>query len=101
LNAEAITIYGDSRFIIKYLGSPPERQSDLEQKKPGGYKALSVMEGQLRERDYVTGDAFTIADIALYAYTRVADEGGFSLDGYPAVTAWLDRIRSRPDYVPM
>ena len=90
-----------SRFIIKYLGSPPERQSDLEQKKAGGYKALTVMEGQLRERDYVTGDAFTIADIALYAYTHVADEGGFSLDGYPAITAWLDRIRSRPNYVPM
>ena len=55
----------------------------------------------LGERDYIAGAAFTIADIALFAYTHVADEGGFSLADYPAVTAWLDRIRARPNFVPM
>ena len=68
-----------SRFIIRYLGSPPERQADLEQKREGGFKALRIMEEQLARRDYIAGDNFSIADIALFAYTHVANEGGFEL----------------------
>ena len=90
-----------SRFIIQYLGSPPERLADLEQKKAGGYAALGVMEKQLSESTYLCGDALTIADIALYAYTHVAGEGGFSLEEYPAVRSWIDRIRSRPNHIAM
>jgi glutathione S-transferase len=90
-----------SRFIIRYLGNPPERMAELEQKKAGGYQALGVMEGQLGRQDFMTGDRFTIADIALFAYTHVADEGDFSLDGYPNVEAWIRRIRSRPAFVSM
>ena len=90
-----------SRFIIQYLGSPPERMAELEQKKPGGYRALGVMEDQLKQHDYIAGDAFTIADIALFAYTHVADEGDFDLDDYPAITEWIRRIKSRPNFVPM
>jgi glutathione S-transferase len=90
-----------SRFIIRYLGSPPERQADLEQKKDGGYAALGVMERQLHDHDFITGDQFTIADIALFAYTHVADEGNFDLKRYPAITGWLDRVRSRPRHTPM
>ncbi len=90
-----------SRFIIQYLGSPPERQADLEQKKTGGYAALGVMEKQLEVSPFLCGDALTIADIALYAYTHVAGEGGFSLEDFPAVRGWIDRIRSRPNHVPM
>ena len=90
-----------SRFIIQYLGSPPERMAELEQKKPGGYRALGVMEDQLKQHDYIIGDDFTIADIALFAYTHVADEGDFSLDDYPAITGWIRRIKSRPKFVPM
>ena len=90
-----------SRFIIKYLGSPPERQADLEQKQAGGYKALGVMESQLRERDYLVGHKFSIADIALFAYTHVAGEGGFSLEDYPAINSWLERVKKRPNFVPM
>jgi glutathione S-transferase len=90
-----------SRFIVKYLGSPPERKADLDDKQPGGYKALSVMEKQLTAEDYIANDEFSIADIALYAYTHVADEGGFTLEDYPFVRNWLRRIESRPSYVPM
>ncbi len=90
-----------SRFIVKYLGSPPNRQADLEAKKPGGYKALGVMEQQLTKNDFIANNAFSIADIALYAYTHVAHEGGFDLADYPAVRAWLARIEARPRYVPM
>jgi glutathione S-transferase len=90
-----------SRFIIQYLGSPPERLAELEQKRAGGLHALGVMDGQLAQHDFMTGKRFTIADIALFAYTHVAEEGDFSLDDYPSVAAWIDRIRSRPHFVPM
>jgi glutathione S-transferase len=90
-----------SRFIIQYLGSPPDRLADLAQKKDGGYQALGVMDRQLDQHHFMTGDTFTIADIALFAYTHVADEGDFSLDNYPNVRAWIDRIRCRPNFVTM
>lgn len=90
-----------SRFIIKYLGNPPERRESLTEKEIAGYKALDVMESQLDGRSYITGEQFNIADIALYAYTHVADEGGFDLAGYPAIRAWMDRIAARPNYVKM
>jgi len=90
-----------SRFIVRYLGSPADRQSDLEQKRAGGYNALRVMEQQLHEHEYIGGDAFTIADIALFAYTHVAHEGGFDLEEYSAVLAWIERIRSRDGFTPM
>ena len=90
-----------SRFIIQYLGSPPERQRDLEAKREGGFKALGIMEAHLAEQDFFVNNRFSIADIALYAYTHVADEGGFSLADYVAVRAWIDRIEARPNFVPM
>ncbi|NIV17212.1 MAG: glutathione S-transferase family protein [Woeseiaceae bacterium] len=90
-----------SRFIIKYLGNPPDRQRILEEKRTAGYKALDVMERQLERWPFITGDKYTIADIALYAYTHVADQGGFDLGDYPGVRAWMDRITQRPKYVPM
>lgn len=90
-----------SRFIIQYLGNPPDRQSDLQQKKAGGENALQVMDQQLQSSDYITGDGFNIADIALFAYTHVADEGGFDLSAYPGVIAWIERIRQRPGYTTM
>jgi glutathione S-transferase len=90
-----------SRFIIKYLGNPPERQANIEEKKSGGYQALGVMEQQLLSHPFIAGETYTIADIALFAYTHVADEGGFSLQDYPAIRGWIERITERPNYVPM
>ena len=90
-----------SRFIRKYLGNPPERRAELKQKKEGGYRALDVMERRLRKQPFIVGTHLTIADIALFAYTHVADEGGFDLGRYDAINAWLERIRQRPAFVPM
>lgn len=66
-----------------------------------GYQALDVMNRHLSENDFFAGGAYSIADIALYAYTHVADEGGFSLDAYPEVTAWLARVAEQPKHIPM
>jgi glutathione S-transferase len=90
-----------SRFIMKYLNSPPSRQADLEARQPGGYKALLVMERQLGAQDFIANNEYSIADIALYAYTHVADEGGFELDDYPFVREWLRRVEDRPRFVAM
>lgn len=90
-----------SRFIIRYLGNPPDRRAALEEKQSAGYRALDVMERRLDDREYFVGEAFSIADIGLFAYTHVADEGGFSLEGYPGIRRWIERIRARERFVPM
>ena len=66
-----------------------------------GDKALRVMDKRLAEAPFFSGSAISVADIALYAYTHVAEEGGFDLGGYPSVIAWLRRVESDPGHVPM
>ena len=90
-----------SRYIIRYLGRPKEREADLEARIEPGYAALGVMERHLSTREFFVGGRYTIADIGLYAYTHVAHEGGYSLADYPGVRAWLDRVAARPDHVAM
>lgn len=90
-----------SRFIMKYLGSPVDRQAELEAKRLGGQRALRIMEQQLATNDYLANNAFSIADIALYAYTHVAHEGGFELGDYASIRDWIGRIEARQSYVPM
>ena len=90
-----------SRFIIRYLGNPPEKRAVLEEKREGGQRALAILEQQLSGKDYLLGRDMTLADIALYAYTHVADEGGFDLADYSNIRTWIARIASRPGYVPM
>ena len=90
-----------ARFISRYLGMPEDRREEYEQKQIGGHEALSVMESRLSDSSWLIGDAATIADISLYAYTHVADEGGFSLSQYPGIQAWLKRIQNLPGYVGM
>jgi glutathione S-transferase len=75
--------------------------ADLEAKQRGGHAALQAMEGHLASRSYLVGERYTIADIALYAYTHVAPEGGFPLEPYPSIQAWLERVRSQPGHVPI
>jgi glutathione S-transferase len=67
----------------------------------GGYRALEAMEGHLAGREFFVGDGATVADLALYAYTHVAHEGGFEMGRFGAVAAWLERIRALPGYVPI
>ena len=90
-----------SRFIVQYLGNPPERQDDLEQKRKLGYRALKIMDQHLSSHDFLANDAYGIADIALFAYTHVAHEGGFDLSAYLKVSEWLDRVRATPGFVAM
>jgi len=90
-----------ARFIVVYLGNPPEEQENLESKRPGGYRALKVMEAQLSKNDFIANNRYSIADIALYAYTHSAHEGGFDLEKYANVRAWLKRVEQQPGYVPM
>jgi glutathione S-transferase len=84
------------RFWLHYTELTPERRAAIEQKRPLGYAALDVMEQHLRTRSFFVAERYTIADIALYAYTHVADEGGFDLGRFPAVQAWLARVRAEP-----
>jgi len=90
-----------ARFINKYQGLPEERLEEYNSKQAGGHKALSIMEGQLKKSNFLVGDSVTVADISLYAYTHVAHEGGFSLEDYPAIKAWINRIEALPNYVGM
>ena len=70
----------------------------LPQKMEGGYKALDIMEKQLNHHDYLVADKYTVADICLYAYTHVADEGGFDLTRYPAIGNWMNRVRNQANH---
>ena len=90
-----------ARYIVRYLGRPAEEEQRLQQKMAPGYRALDVMEKHLSCRSYFVAQHYTIADIALYAYTHVADEGGFDLSKYSAIRAWLGRVKSQPNYVGM
>lgn len=88
-----------ARFINKYLGKPADRLEEYVAKQEGGHKALTVMEQQLLKTPYLLGDELSIADISLFAYTHVADEGGFDLADYPAITAWISRIEKTPYFI--
>ena len=78
-----------------------EIRAALGARQKRGYDALGVMEEHLERNDYFVGGRYSVADIALYAYTHVADEGGFDLGGYPAILAWLERVSSQPKYIPI
>jgi len=73
----------------------------LEEKLRGGNAALGALDRHLSGREFIVGERYSVADISLYAYTHVAPEGGFDLDPYPAVRAWLDRVAAQPGHVPI
>lgn len=90
-----------ARFIKVYLGLPEDRVNEYSAKQLDGYRALDVMEQQLLRTPFLVGGDYSIADVALYAYTHVAEEGGFRLEGYPAICAWLQRVASHPRHIAM
>ena len=96
---------GDAEPVMQGHGAmmpvPHKHAATIEQRTKAGYRALDAVERQLAGSTYVVGDTPTLADIALYAYTHVADEGGFDLDPYPATRAWLGRVASEPGHVPI
>jgi glutathione S-transferase len=89
------------RFWVHYLNQAEARREKIAEAMPRGYAALGVMEQQLARAPFLAGEAYTIADIALYAYTHVAHQGGYRLDDYPAIRAWLARVAAQPGHVPM
>ncbi|GAX37736.1 glutathione S-transferase family protein [Nodularia sp. NIES-3585] len=88
-----------SRFWISILGKAEEYSPEIKQKRDPGYAALKVMENHLRTHNFFVNERYTIADIALFAYTHVADEGGFDLSKFPAIQAWIERVKSQPRYI--
>jgi glutathione S-transferase len=93
---------GTARFWIASLGkTEAELGEKLEEKRRNGHAALAVLEQGLEEREFLVGSRYSLADIALYAYTHVAPEGGFALDAYPAIRGWCARVAAQPGHVPI
>jgi len=93
---------GTARFWITSLGkSEAELGEKLEEKRRNGHAALHVLERGLEGRAFLVGDRYSLADVALYAYTHVAPEGGFALEDYPAIRAWCARVAAQPGHVPI
>jgi glutathione S-transferase len=90
-----------ARFILRYLPPDTPRRAELPRLLERGNQALAVMEQHLQREPYFAAGRYTVADIALYAYTHCADAGGFELQRFPAIRAWLDRVRSQPRHVPL
>jgi glutathione S-transferase len=97
-----------ARFFAIHPAHPDERRAGLARIIKGGYDALGVMESHLggggegdHAREFFVGGKYSIADIALYAYTHVAHEGGFDLTDYPAIREWLARVKSQPRHIPI
>ena len=92
------------RFWLHFIGSAqlsPQQKAQMMAKRIAGCEALSLMDGHLAGHDWFVGDSVSLADIALFAYTHVADEGGFGLGDYPAVERWIERVSQLPDFIPM
>lgn len=93
---------GTARFWIGPLHKTRAELGDkLIEKKKAGYAALDVLEEGLRNRKYLVNDQYSLADIAIFAYTHVAHEGGFDLAPYPNVRAWCDRLMNQPRWAPI
>ena len=90
-----------ARFIRGWTPLDSPRRADLPRMHERGMQALAVMEKHLAQATWFTGPAYGVADIALFAYTHCAGEGGFDLAAFPHITDWLARVRAQPGFVPM
>ncbi len=90
-----------NRYLRRFVTELDDFDRERQRRNHGrGLAALQVMEDTLARQDWLVGEGPTIADIALYAYTHIADEGGFPLAPYPAIGRWLERVRAVPGYFP-
>jgi glutathione S-transferase len=90
--------------LVRYwlsIARAPIAKEKIDARKPAGYAALDAMERHLDQGSFLVDERYTIADIALYAYTHVAHEGDFDLSGYPAIRAWLARVDAQSGHVPI
>jgi glutathione S-transferase len=89
------------RFWVRHLDLTGIRAELAKDKRKGGDAALALMDAHLAKHAFLAGDAFTVADISLFAYTHVADQAGFELARYPNVQRWIASVREQPRFVPM
>ncbi|HKQ61586.1 MAG TPA: glutathione S-transferase family protein [Candidatus Polarisedimenticolaceae bacterium] len=89
------------RFLVALLGQAERHTAEIEGRRRRGYQALDAMERQLGASEFFGAAGYDVADIALFAYTHVAGEGGFDLLRYPAVRGWLARVQRQPGHVPI
>jgi glutathione S-transferase len=90
-----------ARSIVRHTPSDSPRRAELARLRERGHQALGVMERHLAREPYFVDAVYSIADIALFAYTHCAGDGGIELTPYPAIRAWLGRVRAQPRFVPM
>jgi glutathione S-transferase len=90
-----------TRFWLYFLKDAEGYAEQIARNMPRGYAALDVMEKRLAQHEFLVGESYSLADIALYAYTHVADEGGFELGSYSGILRWLDRVRGQHLHIPM
>jgi glutathione S-transferase len=89
------------RFIVRHLPEDSPRRAELPDRLARGRDAIKVMETHLKTRSYFVNERYSIADIALYAYTHVAPEAGLDLAPYPSVLAWMGRVAAQPRHLPI
>jgi glutathione S-transferase len=89
------------RYILRHLSEDSPRRAELPDRRKRGRDALAVMDAHLGSRGFFVGERYTIADIALYAYTHVAPEAGIDLSPYPNVLSWIGRVAAQPRHVPL
>jgi len=87
------------RFIMRHLPADSPRRAELPQRLARGRDALAIMDRHLHDHEYFVGGRYSIADIALYAYTHVAEDGGLELGPFPQLRAWLGRVAAQPHHV--
>jgi len=92
---------GTPRFWITELGIGEQRRAEIERKLEAGGAALKILDAHLARNPFVAGTQYSIADIALFGYTPLAEEAGYRLADYPAVGAWIARVRAEPRHVPI
>lgn len=90
-----------ARFILRYLPPDAPRRAEMPRLQERGNQALAVMEQHLRREPFFAAGQYSVADIALFAYTHCAGDYGFDMKRYPAINAWLDRVKSQPRFVPL
>jgi len=94
-------VLGRARFLAAFPDFMETTEADWAGWRATGNQALTVLDRQLSGRDFVLGEAYSAADIALFGYVHCADEGGFDLGRYPAVSAWIERVQAQPRHIPI
>ena len=89
-----------SRFWLQHKPDSAEHSAIIQARREGGWAALKIMEVHLAKHDFFVGN-YSIVDIALFAYTHVSHEGGFPLDDFPNICAWIERVKAQPAFIPM